>query len=84
MFFSFPDKSDPFVVGASFLGMFLQSKDSAVEVKSADLSASTTLVAVESLEEGQKLCVGLGRWNPKNKIVGDPQLRTVHFNVRRL
>lgn len=51
---------------------------------SADLSASTTLVSIENLKKGEKLCMGLGRWNPRNFIQGDAEMKTVHFTVRRV
>lgn len=48
-----------------------------------NISASTTLVTIEKLQKGEKLCIGLGRWDPKNEIIGS-DMNTVHFNVRKL
>ncbi len=77
------DKSSPFVRGASFAGMFAADADTGARLTSADLAASTTLVSVEKLTKGEKLCVGLGRWSPRNEIEGG-DMNTVHFTVRKM
>ena len=44
------NEDDPDVVAASFVGMHLERDGSVVE---ADLAASTTILSIEELEEGQ-------------------------------
>ena len=75
------NEDNPDVVAASFVGMHMERDGSVVD---ADLAASTTILSIEELEEGEMLRVGLGRWNPSNFIIGSEQLKTVHFSVRRL
>ena len=52
------NEDDPEVVAASFVGMHMEREGSVVD---ADLAASTTLLSIEELEEGEMLRVGLGR-----------------------
>jgi len=78
------DKNDPGVSGASFLGMFAEDVRSGGRITSADISATTSLVSVEKLSKGEKACIGLGRWDPDNAIRGSKDMKTVHFNVRKL
>ena len=52
------NEDDSEVVAASFVGMHMEREGSVVD---ADLAASTTLLSIEELEEGEMLRVGLGR-----------------------
>ena len=49
-----------------------------------DLTASTTLVSIEDMRQGEKVCMGLGSWSRKNKLIGDKTMKTIHFSVRKL
>ncbi len=31
-----------------------------------------------------QVCMGLGRWNPRNEVEGDEEMKTVHFNIRKI
>ena len=53
------NEDDPEVVAASFVGMHMENREGSVV--DADLAASTTLLSIEELEEGEMLRVGLGR-----------------------
>ena len=44
------NEDDPDVAAASFVGMHMEREGSVVD---ADLAASTTLISIEVLEEGQ-------------------------------
>lgn len=84
------------VTAAAFVGMHLERRSSVArtglfarsseeaETIEADLAASTTLLSIENLKEGEMVRVGLGRWNPSNYIIGSKGLKTIHFGVRRL
>ena len=38
-------------------------------------------IYIQLLEK--QVCMGLGRWSPRNEIQGS-EMRTVHFNIRKL